>query len=220
MNTQAMTPARDARLSELRDLIERYWDLAYAKGKEGRDHDTENGDAQECLYQIEKRLHAFAAARRLGQGGGEVRIPSAAEWCDENAAEATMEWRAGWDACRVEYPRTAPPSAPVGVEAVPGFNMDDMALCEAGVWSLQESDSHVQECQAVAISKLIQFVYAALAQHPAAVDGAGKALAEQVGSVAAFLVGYGDTAEFAAAKLRDALREYDAAQPGGSDNDC
>jgi NTP pyrophosphatase (non-canonical NTP hydrolase) len=46
------------------------------------------------------------------QGGGEVRIPSAAEWCDENSAEATMEWRAGWDACRVEYPRTAPPSAP------------------------------------------------------------------------------------------------------------
>src|SRR5690606_17405321 len=29
------------------------------------------------------------------------------------SAEATMEWRAGWDACRVEYPRTAPPSAPV-----------------------------------------------------------------------------------------------------------
>lgn len=41
---------------ELLSLIDRYWDLAYTEGKEGRDHDTEEGDAALCRYEIEKRI--------------------------------------------------------------------------------------------------------------------------------------------------------------------
>ena len=36
----------------LNDLLERYWNAAYAEGKEGRDHDTEDGLAQLTLAEI------------------------------------------------------------------------------------------------------------------------------------------------------------------------
>lgn len=40
----------------LRGLIDRYWALAYAEGKEGRDHDTESGDAQRVSCEIDALL--------------------------------------------------------------------------------------------------------------------------------------------------------------------
>jgi hypothetical protein len=36
----------------LDDLLERYWNAAHAEGKEGRDHDTEDGTAQRTLAEI------------------------------------------------------------------------------------------------------------------------------------------------------------------------
>ena len=41
---------------ELLPLIDRYWELAYAEGKEGRDHDTEAGDAQATRQAIEQAI--------------------------------------------------------------------------------------------------------------------------------------------------------------------
>jgi hypothetical protein len=41
-------------------LIERYWNLAWQEGKEGRTHDTPDGDAGETLHQIRQALRAYA----------------------------------------------------------------------------------------------------------------------------------------------------------------
>lgn len=38
----------------LLELIDRYWTLAYAEGKEGREHDTEDGAAQQTRSEIER----------------------------------------------------------------------------------------------------------------------------------------------------------------------
>lgn len=79
-----MTPTKNESLPDLpanvadalRTLIERYWMLAHAEGAEGRDHDTENGDASLCLYEIEKRLKIVDALTREahteGVSGGPV----------------------------------------------------------------------------------------------------------------------------------------------------
>ena len=42
-------------------LVDRYWELAYAEGKEGRDHDTEAGEAQAVLSEIRASARALAA---------------------------------------------------------------------------------------------------------------------------------------------------------------
>lgn len=44
----------------LEKLIGEYWTLAYNEGKEGRDHDTENGDAQRVLHEIHECISALA----------------------------------------------------------------------------------------------------------------------------------------------------------------
>lgn len=48
-------------VTHLRALIDEYWELAYAEGKEGRKTDTPNGDAQRVRNLIEKCLSAIAA---------------------------------------------------------------------------------------------------------------------------------------------------------------
>lgn len=40
-------------MTDISDLLDRYWQLAYAEGRENRQHDTENGDAQECRSAID-----------------------------------------------------------------------------------------------------------------------------------------------------------------------
>lgn len=45
----------------LDSLIGTYWDLAYAEGKEGRDHDTEDGAAQRTLFEINTCLDLIQA---------------------------------------------------------------------------------------------------------------------------------------------------------------
>lgn len=42
--------------SDLRKLIDEYWSLAYAEGKEGRTQDTEAGDAQRVCSAIDAHL--------------------------------------------------------------------------------------------------------------------------------------------------------------------
>jgi hypothetical protein len=49
-------------VAELPALIDRYWELAYAEGKEGRDHDTEAGDAQKVRSRIDAILRPLVYA--------------------------------------------------------------------------------------------------------------------------------------------------------------
>jgi hypothetical protein len=51
----------DALAEELRDLIEDYWGLAWAEGRENRHHDTLNGDAQRVLRGINSAIDRLAA---------------------------------------------------------------------------------------------------------------------------------------------------------------
>jgi hypothetical protein len=48
------------KVRELRALIDKYWELAYAEGKEGRDHDTEDGAAQATSCAINEAIRALA----------------------------------------------------------------------------------------------------------------------------------------------------------------
>jgi hypothetical protein len=41
---------------EIMELVDEYWSLAFAEGKEGRDHDTPDGAAQRCRAAIEAAL--------------------------------------------------------------------------------------------------------------------------------------------------------------------
>jgi len=49
-------------MSNIHDLLDRYWQLAYAEGRENRQHDTENGDAQECRSAIEGEIERLRKA--------------------------------------------------------------------------------------------------------------------------------------------------------------
>lgn len=63
-------------IERLRALIERYWDIAWIEGKENRHHDTEEGDAQNCLSEIESILNRLS--RPTSSGGmpeGYVLVP-------------------------------------------------------------------------------------------------------------------------------------------------
>jgi hypothetical protein len=55
-------------------LLDRYWDLAHAEGKEGRDHDTEDGAAQETRYALQSLFRA-----RLGGQAAPAAEPNNGE---------------------------------------------------------------------------------------------------------------------------------------------
>lgn len=46
-------------MSDISDLIDRYWQLGYAEGRENRQHDTETGDAQECRSALDAAVTAL-----------------------------------------------------------------------------------------------------------------------------------------------------------------
>lgn len=48
----------------LEEALGTYWDAAYAEGREGRDHDTELGDAQRALTDIMSAVAALVDAER------------------------------------------------------------------------------------------------------------------------------------------------------------
>jgi hypothetical protein len=43
-------------VTKLMGMVDRYWDLAYAEGAEGRTHDTPTGDAAETRQVIQDEL--------------------------------------------------------------------------------------------------------------------------------------------------------------------
>ena len=57
----------------LEDLLSDYWDAAYAEGKEGRNHDTEDGVAQQTLNKIWKEIaETVEQAHMAGQANAGV----------------------------------------------------------------------------------------------------------------------------------------------------
>lgn len=61
------------------DLIDRYWDLAYAEGKEGRTHDTESGDAQRTRHDLDRAIASLGAGTVAQEP---VDTPHALGWWD------------------------------------------------------------------------------------------------------------------------------------------
>jgi hypothetical protein len=52
----AVAAERERTVREVMPLIDRYWELAFVEGVEGRTHDTEAGDAGETRFAIERAL--------------------------------------------------------------------------------------------------------------------------------------------------------------------
>ena len=46
-------------MTDIMELIDKYWDLAYKEGSEDRKHDTQNGDASKIRFQLESRISAM-----------------------------------------------------------------------------------------------------------------------------------------------------------------
>lgn len=46
---------------DLRELIDQYWDLAYAEGLQRRDQDTADGDAQRVSMEIDSAIRSITA---------------------------------------------------------------------------------------------------------------------------------------------------------------
>lgn len=62
-------------MSSISDLIDRYWDLAYAEGRENRQHDTKNGDAQDCRLEINDHIETLEGiAHQAGMERDELRM--------------------------------------------------------------------------------------------------------------------------------------------------
>lgn len=62
-------------MSCISDLIDRYWDLAYAEGRENRQHDTKNGDAQDCRMEIDDHIETLEGiAHQAGMERDELRM--------------------------------------------------------------------------------------------------------------------------------------------------
>lgn len=93
-------PARQQRQApvgtRLRELIDRYWSLAYAEGKEGRSHDTEDGAAQQCRGEIEEILRAIngvqapaLTSKQINDFARQAGLPMS--WLDDGKASAWPE---------------------------------------------------------------------------------------------------------------------------------
>ena len=46
------------------DALGAYWNAAYAEGREGREHDTEDGAAQQALFEVRGAVATEVAAER------------------------------------------------------------------------------------------------------------------------------------------------------------
>lgn len=118
-------------IDRLRDLIGRYWEIAWAEGEEGRSHDTEEGDAQNCLSEIESILNRLSRPTSSGgmpEGYALVPIEPTPEMLSEIHLDdqfTARAIRARYDAMLAaapQAPTTQPTATGAGVPRV-------LALC-------------------------------------------------------------------------------------------
>ena len=65
---EVTTGAQPSDIARLQDLIDTYWNVAFAEGKEGRDYDTEDGAAQQCRHEINTILKRLAGVQPSDEG--------------------------------------------------------------------------------------------------------------------------------------------------------
>lgn len=70
-------------MDELDDLLGEYFDCGVAEGREGRNHDTEDGRAQKALSAIRDRVKALIAEER--EACAKVCDALAHEWRGANS---------------------------------------------------------------------------------------------------------------------------------------
>jgi hypothetical protein len=75
---------------KLDELLSAYWEAAYAEGKEGRDHDTEDGVAQRALSAIHEEVAAMVKAEREACAKI-VEETEVVEYFDADDADATLK---------------------------------------------------------------------------------------------------------------------------------
>jgi len=67
-------------MTDIAELVDRYWQLAYAEGRGNRQHDNEAGDAQQCRHEIDRRLKHL-----LDVGGGAIGLLERAIFAEARA---------------------------------------------------------------------------------------------------------------------------------------
>lgn len=90
---------------ELHDLIDRYWDLAYIEGKEGRSSDTEDGKAQQLRLKIDMAINAIARALEQPEGREAVAWLYTLEYggCVANTKVSKHQLRYPFGVCGSDY---------------------------------------------------------------------------------------------------------------------
>lgn len=73
-------------VKDLQASVDRYWELAYAEGQEGRTHDTENGDASLCRYEIEKGLRELVRMAKGPRPARQKDLPADQRMTESEAA--------------------------------------------------------------------------------------------------------------------------------------
>lgn len=98
------------------ELIDQYWDIAYAEGQEGRTHDTEAGDAQRVRSGINRAIAALTTKSQRSAPGAQGDALDAARYrwlrdgCDTKGSAASriasdcygLEWDKLIDAARAK----------------------------------------------------------------------------------------------------------------------
>ncbi len=126
--------------NKLADLLHKYFELGVAEGREGRNHDTEGGDAQRVLSEIEAEIAALSSARPIG-------FTDASEL--KNKERHGLFAHIGADTSWLNGPialYAAPPAPPAAVQALEWI-VSHPAESNAVVWDVAQNalSGHVQD---------------------------------------------------------------------------
>lgn len=155
------------RNQKLAELLHQYFELGVAEGREGRKHDTEAGDAQRVLSEIEAEIAALSAAEPQCCMCGKKGLSTA-----EGDGGTECELSDGRWVCSAEcWDRAVEPAPSVAVTSLRG------ALIDAKTWHQDMRKS----CSKQPPSTMRDF---AMATHAEQIESIDTALSAQVQDVA------------------------------------
>lgn len=76
-------------MTDISDLLDRYWYLAHAEGRERRQYDTDSGDAQECRSALDEAYRTLIT--RLAEARAEA-LEEAAKLLDAEDERLKKIW--------------------------------------------------------------------------------------------------------------------------------